>query len=331
MVNYTCLNCKKIFNRKSNYDYHISNKKKPCQQDLQEFAGICRNLQEFAEIENSAEPETVSNVDKRQNCMYCDRSFSSVYTLNRHLDNNCKVKKQQEDEIIKLKAIQMKEIDELKKQLEKQSKEMEELKSMVKVNKSNKPIKTQTINNNTNNTMTNSNNTTNTNNTNNIVVNNIILPHGSESKIELQKILEQLANHNDMLTIIPNMAKEIYINTPENKNFRILDLSRNKCEYYNGKKWVIGKTNEKILKLFDSVNNILTAPFDKENLIKTLKFIDGNKELKGKIKWINFSKGYCLSLWDETDPENIENKKKIINELKYIFFNYRDEILKINL
>ncbi len=31
MVNYTCPTCSKQFNRKSNYDYHIENKKKPCQ------------------------------------------------------------------------------------------------------------------------------------------------------------------------------------------------------------------------------------------------------------------------------------------------------------
>ncbi len=54
--------------------------------------------------------------------------------------------------------------------------------------------------------------------------------------------------------------------------------------------------------MFENVNNVLTGPFDKENLIKTLKFIESNKELKEKTKWINFSKGYCLSLYDETDP-----------------------------
>ena len=32
MVTYTCDICSKQFNRKSNYDYHIGNKKKPCQQ-----------------------------------------------------------------------------------------------------------------------------------------------------------------------------------------------------------------------------------------------------------------------------------------------------------
>lgn len=331
MVNYVCTICLKDFSKKDSFIKHTEKKKKPCRVDLQEFAENCKNLQEFAESDIKTDGCKTEKVKEDNDCTYCFKCFSSVYTLNRHLDSNCKVKKQQEEEINKLKAIQMKEIDELKKQLDKQSKEMEQLKSMVKVNKSTKNPKPQTIN---NNTMTNSNNTNttnNTNNTNNIVVNNIILPHGSESKVELQKVLEQLANHNDMLTIIPNMAKEIYINTPENKNFRILDLSRNKCEYYNGEKWVIGKTNEKILKVFDSVNNVLTGPFDKENLIKTLKFIDGNKELKEKNKWINFSKGYCLSLWDESDPENIENKKKIINELKHIFYNYKDEILKIDL
>ena len=33
MVNYTCFTCNKSFNRKSNYDYHTNNKKKPCKQN----------------------------------------------------------------------------------------------------------------------------------------------------------------------------------------------------------------------------------------------------------------------------------------------------------
>ena len=324
MNNYKCNICLKEFEKKFNLERHLNNKKKPCKPINPQNPTIPPEIH----IKPPENPTNCSeNIIKYDNsnfivsnnknfCKYCGLVLSRKDHVKRHIDNFCKIKK---DLDIRDKE-KTEQIEELKK-------EIEEIEKLTKVNKS---TKNSTINNtnNTNNT-TNSNNT----NTNNIVVNNnnIILPHGSESKVELKSILEKLAFHNDMLTIIPNMAKQIYIDTPENKNFRVLDLSRNKCEYYNGKKWVIGKTNEKILKLFNNVNNVLTGPFDKENLIKTLKFIDGNKELKEKIKWINFSKGYCLSLWDESDPENIENKKKIIDELKHIFFNYRDQILKIDL
>lgn len=38
MVNYTCKNCKKIFNKKSNFDYHITDRKRPCSSDIIEIA-----------------------------------------------------------------------------------------------------------------------------------------------------------------------------------------------------------------------------------------------------------------------------------------------------
>ncbi len=327
MVNYTCNNCNKTFTRKSDFIYHTEKKKKPCRPntdlDPHKPAQVPHKTAQIAEkndkLKNTSDSDSNNHSDTeiKHICTFCKDQFTRQDSLKRHTDKYCKVKKKED----KLKIID--EIEQLKKkfeekilEIEKQSKELCELKKEIDTTTKSK---LKTIN--------------NTTNTNNIVVNNNIniLPHGSETKVNLLTILEQLANHKDMLMLIPNMAKHIYIDTPENKNFRIVDLSRNKCEYYDGKKWVAGKTDDKIIKVFENVNNVLTGPFDKENLIKTLKFIESNKELKEKTKWINFSKGYCLSLWDETDPENIENKKKIINELKYIFFNYRDEILKINL
>ncbi len=311
MVSFICNLCSKEFEKKFNLDRHLNNKKKPCKpncNNLQELVKNTKSLQEFAESikkEEINDKSKQSTADKLLNkCEYCEKIYSSVYTLERHIANNCKIKKKQ------IKANNT--------QLDAQTKKMEEqIQELIKIvnELKDKPVKTQNIN--------------------NIVVNNNnninLLPHGSETKVDLLTVLEKLANHKDMLTIIPNMAKHIYIDTPEHKNFRILDLSRNKCEYYDGKKWVTGKTDDKIIKVFENVNNVLTAPFDKENLIKTLKFIENNAELKEKNKWITFSKGYCLSLYDESDPENIENKKKIINELKHIFFNYKDEILKIDI
>ncbi len=61
-------------------------------------------------------------------------------------------------------------------------------------------------------------------------------------------------------------------------------------------RWVTGKTSDKLMKIFDIVNSLLTDPFEKENLIKTLKFIQTHEELNQKNKWITMSKNYCLSL-----------------------------------
>ncbi len=316
MNKYICDICLKEFEKKFNLERHLINKKKPCKPNIIKIHKFesKMNPNESKMNPNESKINPIESKSKYE-CKHCKKCYSTSSNLHKHMKGRCKTKIEDEKE-------KTKQIEELKK-------ELEEIKKLTKINKSTKNSTINNTNNSTNTTNTNSNNT----NTNNIVVNNnnIILPHGSESKVELKSILEKLAFHNDMLTIIPNMAKQIYIDTPENKNFRVLDLSRNKCEYYDGKKWVTGKTDDKIIKVFENVNNVLTAPFDKENLIKTLKFIENNAELKEKNKWITFSKGYCLSLYDESDPENIENKKKIINELKHIFFNYKDEILKIDI
>ncbi len=88
---------------------------------------------------------------------------------------------------------------------------------------------------------------------------------------------------------------------------KILEIEKQSKELCELKKEIDTTTKGKLKTINNTtntnnivVNNVLTGPFDKENLIKTLKFIESNKELKEKTKWINFSKGYCLSLYDET-------------------------------
>ena len=109
MVNYSCNNCFKNFSRKSDFIYHTEQKKRPCRSDLQEFA----------ESDIKTGGGKTEKVKEDNECTYCLKCFSSVYTLNRHLDNNCKVKKQQEEEINNIKTDKIcdlkKEIVRLKK------------------------------------------------------------------------------------------------------------------------------------------------------------------------------------------------------------------------
>jgi hypothetical protein len=174
--------------------------------------------------------------------------------------------------------------------------------------------------------------TINNNIQNNTLNNNIILAHGAEDlgKIDLETIMGHLATIN-FREIIPNLTKHIFINDdkPENKNFCVLDMSRNKCKYWNGKKWIIGNSKPMVNKIFDKVQNVLTEQFEKDKLTKTIEFIKSNNKFKHKEKFINYSKIYLNNLYDDTDKENIQNKEEIINELKTIFYNNREEILKI--
>ncbi len=323
MVTYTCPKCLKEFKQKGHFIDHTEKKKKPCQQNLQKFAQICTNLQEFAENENSV--IIGSNVGVGEgihNCQHCNKEFSSIYTLNRHLSSYCKIKKQKDEETNKQNDLLMIQMMELKKILEIQNKEIQELKNK-------KPVSKLVINNHNNNTTTTNTlnaGSINTGNTNNIN----LMPHGKEdfSKIELKSILECLCNEN-FQEIVPSMVKHIYIdkNYPEFHNFKVLDLARNKSEYYDGKDWVVGKADDGLIKIFENVNTALVEPFDKDNIDKTIKFIRNNEELKKKYQWINWSKNYCVNLFKDTEKEYIEDRNKILNELKLIFYNYKDQIL----
>ncbi len=347
MVLYTCEICNKTFKQKGHYRDHVEKKKKPCQQILTNphktltkpsqnltnflqkpsFSDNSLNFNNDLNIEPDEKSESSEINDETINsnyCLYCGHIFNRKDNLKRHIDKFCKIKKQKDDETKKQNEIIMAQMIELKKLLENQNKQIENQTKEIQEIKKKKPVSKVVINN-TNNTL----NTGNTLNTNNIN----LMAHGKEdfSKIELKSILECLCNEN-FQDIVPNMVKQIYIDKtyPEFHNFKVLDLSRNKSEYYNGKDWVVGKADDGLLKIFENVNTALIEPFDKNNIDKTIKFIKNNEELKKKYQWIDWSKNYCKNLFKDSDKEYVEDRNKILNELKLIFYNNRDEILKID-
>jgi len=312
--------------------------------------------------------KSTSRVKKVHQCDICLQIFSRSDTLKRHKSKYCKIlddiKEEDKEEFEKIISTDIKEcsrsmnivsrhqeddayLNELIKDIEideqtkliltalyKQNKQLinlnNDLKNDCKELKNNcaelknelGKLKHTTINNTQHNTL---NSTTN---------NNIILAHGAEQfdKIDIQIILNYLATIK-CKDIIPNMTKHLYLNDskPENKNFCVVDMSRNKCKYFNGKKWMVGKTNDKINGIFEKVQGILTEPFEKDKIEKTIQFIKTSSKFKNKEKWIKYANSYLNKLYDEEDRENIDNKNKILEELKIIFFNHKDDILKINL
>lgn len=201
MVIYTCPTCNKEFNKKSNFIEHTEKKKKPCKQNLPKFTNIDQNLPKITQSEKKSD-----NL-----CIHCNKNFTTIYTLNRHLNGRCKVKnildeqneKNNNEYIIKLEE-QTKKIDELYKKIE----ELEK-----------KKTSNITINNTTNNT---------DNSVKNNVNNNIKLQaHGSEdlSKIELKTILTHLTTQ-DFVSIVPKLTKEIFRNK---KRHLTAQLASSRC------------------------------------------------------------------------------------------------------
>ncbi len=314
MVNHICTICLKNFSRKSDFIYHIEKKKKPC---VQKYQVPPETLQDPPEnLQNPPKNLQDPPVNTIFCCEFCKQTFKRKDNLKRHLDNRCKKKLEHDinDESDSDKDIR-KENKELKK-------EIEELKKMFYEFQKNNKINTQ------NNIETQNNNTTNNTQNNNI---NIILPHGEElKKVELGDVLDQMLTY-DFHKMVPNLVKHIYLNKdkPENQNFVVNDMARNKCQYYDGKKWITGKTSDKLLGIFENTNSLFVDPFNEPEAIKTVKFIRKNKKYSEKYATILKCRKFAKSLFDEWDKDSMDTRQQLLDELKLIFYNHRDEILKI--
>ena len=223
MVNYICPKCNKVFNRKSSYDNHTLNKKNPC--DKSNFIVPPKitkpppNPANF--IENLLKEPEQLNKDNKCICTYCEKSFTRLDSLKKHLNSRCK-SKENHDELEKLKE-DMKFLMENYKNIENEN-----------VNLKNKIIEIETIQ-----KADNKNNTKNINNTqiNNdnrqinkgIIQNNFIVQFGEEDidKIDLKEAMKTFLTSTGG-NIVSNMLKYINLNTkyPENNNLCISDNAR---------------------------------------------------------------------------------------------------------
>jgi hypothetical protein len=245
MVNYKCENCLKEFTRKNDLIYHIEKKKKPCKPNTQKILNNTQKTQKNSKIteKNSKITDKYEKLELKPdislfNCQCCGKNFNRKYNLDRHI-NSCKKKRSEningeENTLLKNK------IDIQQQEIEKQNKQIEELKKLFfefskqQKNKNKKTINKNNITNN-NNTQNNTNIETQNNNTQNNNI-NIILPYGQElEKIQLSEVLDHMLTY-DFDNMVSNLVKYIYLNDkkPENKNFVVNDIARNKCQYYDG-------------------------------------------------------------------------------------------------
>lgn len=296
MVQYTCPTCLKEFKKKSNFLDHTENKKNPCKsisrtiiENLPKFAKIDKK---FAEIDKNLQIKK-NNENFTNTCNYCYKSFTTIYTLQRHQKNGCKVQKidnEKKEEIFNnliekeekfnllLKNFEIlqqnnmdlqnnyKFVQENNKNLQNQIKDLEKkLKESNKVyNEKIKNVITKNIN---------SNNTIN-NTINNTVNNNIVIPSeklvnfGKEdlSKIDYVTILKKIFNpFIGGVKLYEELLNLIHFNPdyPEFQNIYMSDRNREKYMCFENSDWKLSETcYNTIMNQINSLKEINEDKFD---------------------------------------------------------------------
>ena len=291
MVERKCPKCNAVFYRKSNYDKHINKvfdcnpnkkevkqEKKVISQNLQElaknsekFAENCEN-QNFNEINGLNKINGVNiennNLNKKYTCSYCNKIYSSKYTLERHINDSCKVKKAndiEKENIFKLLLEKDKENKDKISQLEEQNKLlMDKIDKLINIkensNSKSKSNKSSKITNN-NQQITNTNNTQNNNQkiTNNTQNNNIVLVNfGKEdlSIIDTKQFIDRVIKKPAISGVkIPDeVLKIIHFNPeyPQLSNIYISDINREKFMVYDDGEWKLSNVDN-IPQIMDKV------------------------------------------------------------------------------
>ena len=252
MVNYECYRCGYTNNNKSNIVRHIG-RKNTCKSILNNI-----NLDVYKEyildgltyedylkttkIPQNTTKYAFSPIEIPQNttkcndfeCIFCEKKYSRLDSLNRHF-KTCKDKKKDDEakeSMNKLVTILNSQINDFKKVIEKKDKQIDEL------------IKKAGIN----------NSTITQNIQNNIKV--LAYKNTDMSKLTDKDILKCL-NHSNMC--VPHLIKMIHLDPekPENHNVYISNLKNGYIMVYDGTKWDTKNRDEIIVDMIDDKQGLI--------------------------------------------------------------------------
>ena len=301
---YSCQFCNYSTNYKSNLKKHL-NKKNPCNKktidtNISEANNFIKNEKksikidaEYAEIDAGTDAEYavadaeyagIFGTKKYQFCEFCGKKFSSVSTLNRHKNKNCKYNPDSSSESNRLWMKKLAKKDEIIKELKREKKELYKVIGEV-------ASKPSTINNNV---------------TQNIIIN-------SYGKEDISYIKDKY--FTELLKIpfvsIPKMVKDIHFDPehPENHNILITNRKEPYIKVFKDNKWLLEDQREVLDELVDKSYDILGEHYEvvekdlkdyeqKRFINFSNKFDDDNGELKKKC-----SKDVELLLINESNKE----------------------------
>lgn len=346
MVNHVCDICGRCFNRKSNYDYHVNNKKNPCQNINRNFTKINQNSPKnqenqgifpiiqgnFQQIQTfkTKHCDNLDNIsdhlDDNSNlfCGHCGKTFVNIYSLNRHLDSRCKVKKLQDEEkenIFKMLLLRDEELKLHKDELKKRDEQIDLLTKMnldlnEKINKLIDKVSSKNINNGTINNIT-----------QNFITSDQLCKFGSENISKIDNKLFSNVTNKIGKEIFLECAKNIYNNpnAPENKTMYISDISRDKCMTWSGKNWDLINIDKAFLIVEDQIKKYFDHNVEKYEKLKDPKIkkdFDTRIQKYYKIFYEEYDVGE-----EEPSPERIKLfQKSVSDDLIKFFYNIKDDV-----
>ena len=302
----------------------LQNTSKIGKNSLQNTSKILQNPPKSSKIlqniNYSSDEEDYEDKNK-YTCIYCDREFTRIDNLNRHIEHRCKVKKEKDAQ-----EEYYKDLYELEKQERKEEREehinqlialrpanyitIDNTKNNLELNNTKNNIDNienkidNTTNNTLNNNTSNNNNSINntlTNNNNKIQVNN----YGNENLDMLtDSYMKKMVQYP--YTAIPQMIKKIHFNDkyPENKNIRMLNKRSNKIQILNIDRWEYVSKKEAIKELIDDKNYHLD------------KYYEDNKHQFSDVNQNRFEK------FQEKITSSDKNTIKTVNDkTELVFWN----------
>ena len=300
---YKCNTCEFFTNLKYNYNRHLKTKK-----HLKKIENKKNNAVEEKKVEKDSYKVHIFNTKgvnfsgektKRSNliCDFCDKKFSTIYSLKRHTKKYCEnfntknlEKNEENEEIFKNPNLEKLNLMGIKEEIQKLE---------VKIDNLNEKNKFENININKNNNF--SNNTNSNNQTNNIQIN---LFKNEDLTCLTDKFLDKVVSC--AFGIGELMTKKIYFNDkfPQNKTIKMV----------NRKDELIKIKTEEGFKFIDK-NEIYNHIIDNNDFILEEHF-NGNKE-----KFSEYKKNTYENLRKLMNEENPELLKKIRNDIKMVLWN----------
>jgi hypothetical protein len=312
-MKYKCALCQKEFSQKSNYDAHIKRKYK-CNVNMiinNDLINLTQNNSNITQNNSNITQNNLNNVnnigDKTNEkllCKFCNKKYSRVDNLNRHINDFCKEKiKYEQNNVLK------ENYNKLQDEINLLKNDYHELKELYQVSKS----KNSNKNYNTINAVINTNNNT--------ITNNLLLNFGSEdiTKISEDDIFNTINTIND---VFPSFIKLIHANKnlPECSNLKVPNM-RSKYGFMleNGK--FVSKSFQEII---DELKEIRLP----ELIDYVTMFYEQGKISKSRydfiINTLNFIKNKYITT-EDVDGNIIRGEK---NDVKLLKEHY-DKIIRV--